>query len=111
MRWIKVDIRDTLRGKMRYQMTSEEQGIWFSLYCLAGDSKTLGVIEAAPGEPYPLKFIATQLRVPLKRLEQALKKFEQQGRIILNDGSIHIVDWDRDQYLSGERAPKIKGGE
>jgi len=71
----------------------EEQGIWFNLLCLAGESRMPGIIQASPDIAYPISFVAAQLRISKKLLEKTLVKFEEQERITNDVDGIHIVNW------------------
>ncbi len=97
MRWIKLYTRESLRGSIRFELTMEEQGVWFNLLCMAGESRVQGIIQAAPGVSYPIEFIASQLRIKERLLVDTLKKFEKQGRVVISDEGIRIKNWEKYQ--------------
>ena len=100
MRWIKLYTNETLRGSIRFQLTMEEQGIWFNLLCMAGESRSPGIIQASPGVGYPVEFIAAQLRIPKKLLENTLTKLAKQERLTIDGKGIRVINWSDYQSVS-----------
>ena len=68
---------------------------------MARESRTPGIIQATPGVPYPLTWIAHTLNVTEELLGRTLGKCEVTNRIILNGGSIQIVNWEKYQGAGG----------
>jgi len=97
MKWIKIYVRESLRGSLRLDLNYGQRGIWYDLLLMAGDSRQEGVIQAAPGLAYPVDYIASTLRTPEKVLRETITLLEQTGRITIDKGIITIVNWHKYQ--------------
>lgn len=96
-RWIKLWVRESLTGTIRFDFTPAERGVWYDLLALAGNCRLEGVIAAGAGSPYPHSWIAGTLNIPLELLEATLTKCEKSGRVKENTDGIHILSWARYQ--------------
>ncbi len=97
--FIKWYPKNWLHGSARFDCTSEERGIFLDLVCMANESRNRGVIQANETTPYPHKYIAQQINVPVKTLDRCLRKFENQERIHENETGIHIINFGYYQGL------------
>jgi len=96
-KWIKLWVKESLIGTIRFDFTPAERGVWFDLLALAGNSRFDGVIAPGEGSKYPHPWIAATLDIPLELLEQTLEKCQQSRRIIEDADGIHIVNWTKYQ--------------
>lgn len=103
-RWIKLWINESLRGSIRIELTPAERSVWYDLLLMAGESRHPGVIEARAGKGYSLGTIAAWLIIPVELLKSTLDKCLEEGRIQINSGCIHIVNWDK--YQAGYESQK-----
>lgn len=95
--WIRLWIKESLRGSIRIDLTPAERSVWYELLLMAGDSRRPGIIEAGNKQPLPLEMIATWLVVPRELVESTIKKCVAEGRIELKEGFIKIVNWKKYQ--------------
>jgi len=91
--WIKLYPIDCLEGSIRYQLESDERGVWYDLLNLAAICSEPGLISDKDQRPYPHSFIASRLNITLELLELTLEKCKSEGRIVENDNGIHITNW------------------
>jgi len=83
-------------GSMRIEFDPEERAIWVDLLCLA--SKDNGYIRANEETPYPIKQLAGMLIVDENKLQVAIEKFIEKGKLErLNNGTLTIKKWDKYQ--------------
>ena len=93
-RWIKLYPVQCLEGSIRYQLESDERGVWYDLLNLAAICGEPGLISDRDGRSYPHSFIANRLNIPLELLERTLQKCEAEGRIHENKTTgIVIANW------------------
>jgi len=96
--WIKLWTEEWLDGSVRTFLSPEERALFIDLLCLAGRSREPGVIYAEPAKGHPFDWLAARLNVSPDFFKKALKKFESQERIKLNEaGKIYIVNWEKYQ--------------
>ncbi|MBA7657799.1 hypothetical protein ES703_65742 [subsurface metagenome] len=91
--WFKVFSHKIIAGSVRFDLESDERGVWFDLLSLANESPVRGVICYSKGRPYPHDWIANTLRIPLELLERTLEKCKAEGRISEDGAGIHITNW------------------
>ena len=91
--WIKLYPIDCLEGSIRYQLESDERGVWYDLLNLSAICVTPGIISDKDNRPYPHSFIANRLNIGIELLERTLSKCELEGRINENEIGIHITNW------------------
>ena len=92
--WLKLYSLECLEGSIRYQLESDERGVWYDLLNLANICSTPGVISDSDGRAYPLKFIANRLNIEEELLQRTLDKCKDEGRVKLNShGVIEITNW------------------
>jgi hypothetical protein len=92
-RWIKLYPADCLYGSIRYQLESDERGVWYDLLNFSALCSEPGTISDKDSRPYPHEFIANRLNVTLELLEVTLKKCKDEGRIKEDGKGIHITNW------------------
>ena len=97
MRWVKMWTKECLMGTIRFDFTPAERSVWYDLILLAGQCGRGGVIGAGPGVPFPHSFIAGQLNIPPKLLEEVLRKCGKTDRIYENGDGINIKNWSKYQ--------------
>jgi len=100
-RWIKLWVNECLRGSIRFELQADERCVWYELLLMARESRTPGIIQATPGVPYPLTWVAHTLNITEELLERTLQRCQMTDRIALNGGSIQIVNWEKYQGASG----------
>lgn len=91
--WLKIYITGWLHGSIRWQLTPEERSVWADLLCLAGECNREGEIADNDGRALPRSFIANRLNIPLELLDVAIKKCEEEGRVIEKSGILVITNW------------------
>lgn len=95
--WIKMWVMESIEGSIRYQLDPAERSVWYDLVLFSAWSARPGIISDKDSRPYPHKFIANRLNIPVPLLEKTLKKCQDEGRIQENSDGIHIVNWERYQ--------------
>ena len=102
--WVKMWVQGCLRGSLNYQLTLEQQAIWFKLIMMSAVyCKDPGIISDNDGRPMPHEFIAHELHCPVELLEQTLKKCTEEGRIKENSNGIAIVNFNEYQFTEYDR--------
>lgn len=98
-RWIKLWTQELLYGTTSRELELAEQAIWLKLLAMAGDSPEPGKVEVAPGIPMTDKQIAGVLHAPIDLWYRTKEKLQQRDidKITVNQGVIHIKNWDRYQ--------------
>lgn len=91
--WIKLYPIDCLDGSIRYQLESDERGVWYDLLNFSAICAEPGTIADKDGRPYPHNFIANRLNIDLELLESTLKKCTEEGRIKDIGGVLKIANW------------------
>ncbi|GAI61361.1 unnamed protein product [marine sediment metagenome] len=107
-RYIKLFIDACLHGSIRLDLEPDERSVWYDLLLFAGKCRTEGVIQAAPGRPFPKTHIAHVLNIKDELLDSTLAKCKAEGRITEDGEGIHITHWE--QYQTGYEVYK-KGQE
>jgi len=100
-KWIKLYPQECIDGSIRYQLESDERGVWYDLLSFCAICSNDGIIADRDKRPYPLSFIANRLNINLELLERTLRKCKEEGRITLDDGIITISNW---KYYQSEYA-------
>lgn len=103
--WVKIWVKESLRGTMRLDFTPAERGVWYDLIVLAGDCRQEGTIAPGPGREYPIKWIAATLRVPPALLKRVLQKCVESERIHMNGDGITILNWNKYQSEYDRQKP------
>src|SRR3990167_2213515 len=102
--WIKLWVKDCLIGSIRFELNSEERGVWYDCLLMAGNSRVPGMICANETTPLPIAQMARFLNIDQDLLELCLEKFKASGRIQYDTlGLIHIINWERYQYSEYDR--------
>ena len=98
-RWIKLWTQELLYGTTSRELELDEQAIWMKLLAMAGDSPEPGKVEVAPGIPMTDEQIAGILNAPLQLWQATKEKLQRPDidKIFINNGIIHIKNWDRYQ--------------
>lgn len=102
--WVKMDCQGCLHGSINFQLTLEEQAIWYKLImysAVCGGEP--GFICDNDSQPMPLWYIANELHCPLETLEGTLKKCTQEGRTKVNSSGIEIVNFNAYQFTEYDR--------
>ena len=110
--WIKLWVDNWLSGSMRFDLTSEERGVWADLLAMAGHSRNPGIIQADADMAYPHEFLAASFNITIELLETTLQKCADQGRISENSHGIEIMKWAEYQTVydgkgTDKKDPKI----
>ena len=102
--WVKLDCQGCLHGSINYQLTLEEQAIWFKLIMYSavcgGDA---GFICDNDGRPMPKEYIAQELHCPLETLEATLERCVKEGRVKDNSAGIEIINFAAYQFTEYDR--------
>ena len=94
--WFPLWVDKWIFGSTRIECTLEERAIWIDFLALA--SKDNGYIRANETIAYPLELLAGLLFIPLEILKKAIKKFEETGKIRIDqNGSIYVISWNEYQ--------------
>ena len=94
--WFPLWVDKWIFGSTRIECTLEERAIWIDFLALA--SKDNGYIRANETIAYPLELLAGLLFIPLEILKKAIKKFEETGKIRIDqNGSIYVINWEEYQ--------------
>ena len=104
-RWIKLYPLECLDGSIRYQLESDERGVWYDLINFSALCSIAGTISDRDSRPYPHSFIANRLNISLELLERTLKKCIKEGRIIEDVVGLRIANW---KYYQSEY-DRVKG--
>jgi len=94
--WIKLYPLQCLEGSIRYQLESDERGVWYDLLNFAAICSTPGIISDNDNRSYPHSFIANRLNVSEELLERTLQKCKDKdnARLSEDNNGIHINNWD-----------------
>ena len=97
-RWIKLFVAGWLHGTIRWQLSSEERGVWADFLALAGEKQKEGAICDNDGRALPLDFIANQLNIKRTLLDKFIAKAIDEDMIALDDnGVIHVIHYQEYQ--------------
>lgn len=110
-RWIKLYPVECIDGSIRYQLTSDQRGVWYDLLNFAAICSNDGAIADRSGRPFPHSFIANRLNIPVELLESALEKCKEEGRLTEDDAGIHITNWPVYQSEYDRQKPYRQKGE
>lgn len=103
-KWIKLWIDECLTGTIREEVTPQERSVWYDFLLLAGRNRPPGCISANETTALPPKRLASILNIPISLLASSTKKFEDSGRIMIDEpGVIHITNWEKYQYTDYDR--------
>ena len=103
-KWIKLWIDECLTGTIREEVTPEERSVWYDFLLLAGRNRPPGSISANETTSLSPKRLASILNIPVSLLASSTKKFEDSGRITIDEaGVIHITNWEKYQYTDYDR--------
>lgn len=107
-RWIKLWTQETFYGTTTRELEPAERWVWLGFLALAGDSVEPGTICAAPGVPWTDKQLSDVLKAGPTILESAKTKMLNHGKITINEGIIHISNWEKYQS-EYDRTKKYRG--
>ena len=96
-KWYKHWVAESLRGTIRFDLTSEERGVWWDLLAMAAESRHESYIAPNEEEGYPDTWIAATLNIPLNLLKRVIEKNEVSGRIERTPLGLHIINWGKYQ--------------
>lgn len=108
--FIKWYPKNWLHGSIRFDCTPEERSVFVDLVNMANESRNRGTIQANYKTPYPHRYIAEQLNIPVKLLNRCLKKFEVQERLHENEVGITITNFEYYQGLD-TRKSRVRPGQ
>jgi len=86
-----------LYGTTTRELEPAERWVWLGFLALAGDSVEPGTICPAPGVAWTDKQLADVLKVSPAILQSAKTKMVNYGKITVNEGIIHICNWEKYQ--------------
>ena len=75
-------------------MEPGERSVWGDFLFLAGDSVVPGTICVYPSVPFTDDQLCKTLNISKKLLQSARAKMIKFEKITVNDGCIHIVNWE-----------------
>lgn len=102
--WVKMDCQGCLHGSINYQLTLDEQAVWFKLIMYSAVcGGEAGFICDNDNKPMPLEYIAQELHCPLETLEGTLKKCAEEGRVNVNSTGIEIINFAAYQFTEYDR--------
>lgn len=102
--WVKMDCQGCLHGSINYQLSLEEQAVWFKLIMYSAVcGGEAGYICDNDSKPMPLEYIAQELHCPLETLETTLKKCTEEGRVNVNSTGIEIINFAAYQFTEYDR--------
>jgi len=107
--FIKWYPKNWLHGSIRFDCTPEERSVFVDLVNMANESRNRGTIQANYKTPYPHKYIAEQLNIPVKLLNRCLQKFEEQERLHENEVGISITNFEYYQGLDTRKGRQRPG--
>jgi len=102
--WVKMDCQGCLHGSINFQLTLEEQAVWYKLImysAVCGGEP--GFICDNDGREMPHWYIANELHCPLELLEGTLKKCTEEGRTRVNSTGIEIINFNAYQFTEYDR--------
>lgn len=96
-RWIKLWTQEAIQGTTRREMEPDERSVWWDFLALAGDSPDPGKICFYRNVPLTDDQLCQTLNISQDLLNRARGKMLKFGKITVNEGIIHIVNWERYQ--------------
>ncbi len=105
--WVKLWVTGWLHGSIRWQLDSEERGVWADLMALAGECAAGGAICDHDGQAIPRKFIANQLNITQTLLDRVIAKCKHDERIEETElnGVLRLTNWDHYQSEYDRQKP------
>lgn len=102
--WVKLYCDGCLHGSINYQLTLEEQAVWFKLIMLSAvRCQTPGTISDNDGNPLPPDFIAHELHCTPDLLLVVVKKCVEEGRLENNHTGLRIINFEHYQSTEYDR--------
>lgn len=92
-RWIKLYVTGWLHGTIRWQLSSEERGVWADFLALAGETQKDGAICDNDGRPLPLDFIASQFNIKRSLLNRFLTIAKSENMITEKNGVLYVTNY------------------
>jgi len=102
--WVKMDCQGCLHGSINFQLTLEEQAIWFKLImysAVCGGEP--GFICDNDNRAMPTEYIAQELHCSQEALESTLEKCNKEGRTKTNSTGIEIINFNAYQFTEYDR--------
>ena len=93
-RWIKLHVTGWLHGSIRWQLTSEERGVWVDLMAWAGEIQKEGTICDNDGRALPRDFMANALNIKQILLDRVIAKCIHEGRLEDEDGVLVLTNYE-----------------
>jgi len=109
--WIKLYPVDCLDGSIRWQLESDERGVWYDILNFAAICSTPGLIADKDDRPFPHSFVANRLNIPLELFERTLKKCNEEGRTKEDGNGIRVVNWKSYQSEYQRQKPYRQGAD
>jgi len=97
--WFKVYPEDWLADGVTLFLSPAQRGVFISLQAIASTSPNRGIIQAAPGTPYPPAILARRCRCKQGLLTTTLNRLQEVGKITIDAEGIHIKNWNEDQEV------------
>ena len=105
VKWIKVatNIFDNRKIKLIESMPDADAilVIWFKLLALSGCVNDSGNLMVTEKLPYTDEMLATQFNRPVNTVRLAIQTLERFGMIEIEDGVMHISNWEKYQNVDG----------
>lgn len=92
--WVKLYCEGCLHGSINYQLSLEEQAVFFKMVMYSAVcGGEAGIISDNDGRKMPHWFIANELHSPLEVFESTLEKCIKEGRCQENDQGLTITNF------------------
>jgi len=98
--YIKLSVTGWLHGSIRWQLNSEERGVWADLIVWAGQCRLDGLIADNEKRPFPLDYIANHLNISRELLDRTIEKCVDDKRLELREEALYLVNFKQyqDEY-------------
>jgi len=91
--WVKLHVTGWLHGTIRWQLTSEERGVWADFLALAGELGHEGLLVDNDNRPVPRDYMAHLFNIKRSLLDRVIKKSIEEGRLIEVEGRLLLANW------------------
>lgn len=92
-RYVKIFVTGWLHGSIRWQMTSEERGVWADFLMMAGEIQKDGAICDNDGRPLPREFLAHEFHIKPTLLNRVINMCLAEGRLEERDDVLWVTNY------------------
>ncbi|OPX87757.1 MAG: DNA replication protein DnaD [Pelotomaculum sp. PtaB.Bin104] len=105
--WLRLYTEIRHERKLR-RLPPAQRWLWVVILTLAKESPQQGWLLISEGVPVTLDDLADEAAIPFEDVEAGVNSFVEQKMLENIEGTWHLVNWDKRQYVSDSSAERVR---